>query len=209
MAPAFARCWRPTRRRRKKKLGRRGRGPSAGTSLGYLELMKRIHGGEIGELVGGRCYWNQGIPVGQSKASKSWSDPAVTRCATGTNFTWLCGRPHRRAGTVHNLDVINWGFPDSHPGQVCRHGRPEPDQPRLRPISSTSSPSTFVYPNNVHVLSMCRQINNCASRIGEDLVGHQGGPARPTSTRSTANPILTKGPGSAGDRSLCPGAHRS
>src|SRR5947207_2018132 len=26
---------------------------------GYLETMKRIHGGAIGDLVGGRCYWNQ------------------------------------------------------------------------------------------------------------------------------------------------------
>lgn len=24
----------------------------------YLETMKRIHGGDIGELVGGQCYWN-------------------------------------------------------------------------------------------------------------------------------------------------------
>src|SRR5581483_3719822 len=27
---------------------------------GYLETMKRLHAGGIGELVGGRCYWNQG-----------------------------------------------------------------------------------------------------------------------------------------------------
>ena len=26
----------------------------------YLEVMKRIHDGAIGELVGGACYWNQG-----------------------------------------------------------------------------------------------------------------------------------------------------
>jgi len=26
----------------------------------YLEIMQRIHDGEIGELVGGQCYWNQG-----------------------------------------------------------------------------------------------------------------------------------------------------
>ena len=30
----------------------------------YLELMKRIHNGDIGEIVGGQCYWNGGKMVG-------------------------------------------------------------------------------------------------------------------------------------------------
>ncbi len=27
----------------------------------YLEIMKRVHDGAIGELVGGQCYWNSGF----------------------------------------------------------------------------------------------------------------------------------------------------
>ncbi len=32
----------------------------------------------------------------------------------------------------------------------------------------------FTFPGDVHVLSMCRQISNCANRIGENLAGTKG-----------------------------------
>ena len=39
----------------------------------YLESMSRIHAGEIGDLVGGRCYWNQGSLWHKDKLA-DWSE---------------------------------------------------------------------------------------------------------------------------------------
>ena len=43
---------------------KKGLGIVAGTQrrhqAHYLEIMKRIHDGAIGEIVAGQCYWNQG-----------------------------------------------------------------------------------------------------------------------------------------------------
>ena len=43
---------------------KKGLGIVAGTQrrhqAHYVEIMKRVHNGDIGELVGGQCYWNMG-----------------------------------------------------------------------------------------------------------------------------------------------------
>ena len=64
-----------------KKLARR-RGPQRHHQHGYLETMKRIHDGAIGDIVAGRAYWNQGA---SGTASASRSGPTSSgRCATGS-----------------------------------------------------------------------------------------------------------------------------
>jgi myo-inositol 2-dehydrogenase / D-chiro-inositol 1-dehydrogenase len=52
---------------------------------GYLETIKRIHDGAIGEVVALRVYWNDaGVWVRPRKPARPrWS----TRCATGTTST--------------------------------------------------------------------------------------------------------------------------
>ncbi len=40
---------------------------------GYLETMKRIHDGAIGDIVGGRAYWNQGALWNRGRQPE-WSD---------------------------------------------------------------------------------------------------------------------------------------
>ncbi|MHC4062583.1 MAG: Gfo/Idh/MocA family protein, partial [Planctomycetota bacterium] len=37
----------------------------------YIEIMKRIHNGDIGEIVSGQCYWNQG-GLWVDAAAKNW-----------------------------------------------------------------------------------------------------------------------------------------
>src|SRR5262249_57612630 len=53
-------------------------GIAAGTQrrhqTGYLETMKRIHNGDIGEIVGGRRAWNQGI-LRRGPRKKGWTPP--------------------------------------------------------------------------------------------------------------------------------------
>jgi len=72
-----------------------------------IELMKRIHDGAIGELVGGQCYWYgggiwyRGYIEGMSELE--W------QCYNWYHFTWLSGDQICEQH-IHNIDVMNWCF---------------------------------------------------------------------------------------------------
>jgi myo-inositol 2-dehydrogenase/D-chiro-inositol 1-dehydrogenase len=74
-----------------------------------LELMKRIHDGAIGELVGGQCYWYgegiwfKGLPGNQNMSEMEW------QCHNWYHFTWLSGDQICEQH-IHNIDVMNWCF---------------------------------------------------------------------------------------------------
>lgn len=152
----------------KKKLG-----VAAGTQrrhqTGYIETMKRIHGGDIGEIVGGRCYWNQGI-LWRVPRKKEWTD-LQAQMRNWYNFTWLCG-DHIVEQHVHNIDVINWAT-KAHPEKAVAMGgrsRSNPDYGHIFDFFAVD----FTYPKEVHVLSMCRQISDCANSISEAVQGTKG-----------------------------------
>ena len=69
--------------------------------------MYRIHDGAIGDLVGGRCYWNQGI-LWKKPRTPDMSD-LTWQLRNWYNFTWLCG-DHIVEQHVHNLDVALWAI---------------------------------------------------------------------------------------------------
>ncbi len=72
-----------------------------------LELMKRIHDGAIGELVGGQCYWyGSGIWFRGAGANMSELD---WQCHNWYHFTWLSGDQICEQH-IHNIDVLNWCF---------------------------------------------------------------------------------------------------
>jgi len=81
---------------------------------GYLETMKRIHDGEIGDIVEATAYWNNnGIwfhdrkeLADRKKFPENPSDLAY-QINNWYHFLWLCG-DHITEQHVHNLDVINW-----------------------------------------------------------------------------------------------------
>jgi predicted dehydrogenase len=153
---------------RKKKLG-----IAAGTQrrhqTGYLETMKRLHQGDIGDIVGGRCYWNQGI-LWRVPRQPGWSD-FTWQMRNWYNFTWLSG-DHIVEQHIHNIDVINWAI-KGHPVNAVGMGhrsRTDPDYGHIFDFFAID----FEYPKGVHVLSMCRQISNCENSISEAVVGTRG-----------------------------------
>ena len=72
-----------------------------------VELMKRIHDGAIGELVGGQCYW-----VGSGIWYRGWEEGMSElewQCHNWYHFTWLSGDQICEQH-IHNIDVMNWCF---------------------------------------------------------------------------------------------------
>ncbi len=152
----------------KKKLGV-GAGTQRRHQTGYVETMKRIHDGAIGDLVGGRCYWMQDILW--KRARKPGMSDVAYQIHNWYNYTWLCG-DHIVEQHVHNLDVMNWAM-KAHPTKVVSMGYRTRTDPGYGNIYDFFA-NDFEYANGVHVLSMCRQITNCANSVSEALVGTKG-----------------------------------
>ncbi|MDH7570250.1 MAG: gfo/Idh/MocA family oxidoreductase, partial [Armatimonadota bacterium] len=155
----------------------------------FVETVRRIQEGAIGQIVAAQCYWNGGRPWNRKP------DPALTEIEQQMfnwyHYTWLCG-DHIVEQHVHNLDVINWCFstPDAlaHPlrcmavGGLTAHRVLEgPDaQKSTEPGNIWDNFAVeYEYPGGVFVQSYCRHWEPCPGiRSGENLVG----------TKGTANP---------------------
>ena len=138
----------------------------------YLEVMKRIHNGDIGEIVAAQCYWIDDYDYYKAVLRQpGWSD-MEWQCRNWNYFTWLSG-DHIVEQHVHNIDIINWAI-GSHPvramGMGGREVRTGPEYGHIYDHFAVE----YEYPGGVRVLSMCRQMSGCSFRISENLVGTAG-----------------------------------
>ncbi len=136
----------------------------------YVETMKRIHDGAIGDIVSAQCYWNMGA-LWVSKRQPNQSD-IEWQIRNWLYFTWLSG-DHICEQHVHNIDVINWAF-DALPEQVHgvggRQFRTGPEHGNIFDHFGVE----FFYPGDVRTISTCRQIKGAANRVSERVVGTKG-----------------------------------
>jgi predicted dehydrogenase len=136
----------------------------------YLEMMKRVADGQIGDIVAAQCYWNQGeLWVKERLPGMSEME---WQCRNWLYFSWLSG-DHIVEQHVHNIDVVNWAMGAMPKNVMGMGGR----QVRVAPQYGNIFDHFFVefeYPNGVRVTSSCRQIKGCADRIEERIVGTKG-----------------------------------
>lgn len=138
--------------------------------VAYVEAMKRIHGGQMGDVVACYAYWNQG-GLWMNVRQPNWGD-LEWQLRNWLYFTWLSG-DHIVEQHVHNLDVCNWAM-NAHPVKaVCLGGRQVRTDPAYGHIFDHFA-TEYEYANGVKMLSMCRQIDGTASRVSEHLVGSKG-----------------------------------
>ncbi len=140
----------------------------------YVEVIKRVHNGDIGELVAGQCYWlgpcvrNWGF---YHERQPSWTD-METQCRNWYFYAWQSG-DHIVEQHVHNIDVINWamgGHPVTAMGMGGRQVRIEPEFGNIYDHFAVE----FEYANGARILSMARQTMECAERVAERIVGSKG-----------------------------------
>ena len=136
----------------------------------YLDAIKRLQDGAIGDVLGGQVFWNQG-GLWNHERQASWSD-TEWQIRNWLYFAWLSG-DHIVEQHVHNLDVANWVL-GGHPIRaVGVGGRQQRTDPRFGHIYDHFG-IDFEYEKGVHVLSMCRQIEGTRNRIGENFIGSRG-----------------------------------
>jgi predicted dehydrogenase len=136
----------------------------------YVETMKRIHDGAIGDIVSAQCYWNMGgLWVSERKPGQSDIDWQIRNWLY---FTWLSG-DHICEQHVHNIDVINWAtnaLPETIHGLGGRQYRTGPEYGNIFDHFGVE----FIYPNDVRTISMCRQIDGTDGNVSERVMGTKG-----------------------------------
>lgn len=136
----------------------------------YLALMQRVNDGELGDIVGASCYWNQG-GLWVHERQPHYSD-MEWQCRNWLYFAWLSG-DHICEQHIHNIDVINWakdGPPVRATGMGGRQVRTDAKYGNIFDHFSIE----YEYADGMTMQSMCRQIDGCAGRVEEVLIGTKG-----------------------------------
>ena len=136
----------------------------------YLEAMKRIHGGEMGRVLAGRCYWNMGGVW--NVAPQAERSDMENQIRNWLYFTWLSG-DHIVEQHVHNLDVMNWAFesvPEKVFGVGGRQSRTGEDYGHIFDHFGLE----YAYPDDRFAFSMCRQQTDTDGKVEEILTGTEG-----------------------------------
>ena len=133
----------------------------------YLEAIKRIRDGALGDLRYLRMYWNgSGIWIVPRKPG--WTDMEY-QIRNWNIFTWISG-DHICEQHVHNLDVSNW-IMDAHPVEANGMGGRQVRTGKDNGYGYDHHAVEFTYADGTKMFSQCRQIANCWSQVGEVAVG--------------------------------------
>jgi len=136
----------------------------------YLETMRRIHDGAIGDVAALRVFWNQG-GLWTKPRQPEWTD-MEWQLRNWLYFTWLSG-DHIVEQHVHNIDVANWvmgGKPVRVFGVGGRQARTGPEYGHIFDHFGLD----FEYENGTHALSMCRQQAGTPGLVAEFAAGSKG-----------------------------------
>jgi len=136
-------------------------------SWNYQNVLARVNAGMIGDLVSSNVYWNQSKLWHREKQA-DWTEMEFM-IRDWVNWTWLSG-DHIVEQHIHNIDVSNW-FMGAHPLEAVGMGS------RLRRPTGDCYDNfsvDFVYDKSIHMHSMCRQINDCANNVSEQIRGTKG-----------------------------------
>ena len=161
---------------------------------GMRETMKRVHGGDIGDLVALHTQYDTGplwVKTLKEKEEKGWSD-MEWQMRNWLYFTWLSG-DHIVEQHVHSLDKMAWALKNEYPvkaiGLGGRQVRTAPDYGHIFDHHAV----VFEYANGVRLFSYCRQQAGCKNDVSDTIMGTKGtchinanGPGAATITGATS-----------------------
>ncbi|MDB6151149.1 MAG: oxidoreductase domain protein [Chthoniobacter sp.] len=144
---------------------------------GYLETVKRLHEGAIGDITSMRCYWNGSRPWQKKRVDleKQYGRKLTEMEYQLRNwyyFTWLSG-DHIAEQHIHNIDVINW-VKKGHPVKARAMGGREitnsPDDGEIYDHFACE----FEYEDGSICYSYCRHQPGTWNSVSEHVQGTKG-----------------------------------
>ena len=139
---------------------------------GYIETLKQVRDGAIGDILSARCSWNGNEPWFH-KRPEGMAD-STYQLYNWYHYLWLCG-DHIVEQHVHNLDVINWamGGPPVRAvgfgGRAVRHPGAPKDAGQIWDHFAVE----YEYKNGVRLSSYCRHLPG-DDDVSETLYGSKG-----------------------------------
>jgi len=136
---------------------------------GYVDTIKRIQDGAIGDVISLRAYWVNGGPIwhrgerGNSELEK--------QIFNWYHYIWLCG-DHICEQHVHNLDVCNW-IMNGHPKKCWGMGARQQLGKASGEIWDNFA-IEYEYEGGVRMFSYCGQIKRAWSSVSEAVHGSKG-----------------------------------
>ena len=137
----------------------------------YVETIRRIKEGQIGDLVSGQFYWMGASTDGfwpHQKRKPNWTEMEY-QARNWYAFTWLCG-DHIVEQHVHNLDIMLWAFGGPPVKAFGMGGRQRRNWGNIWDHFAVE----FEFANGARASSYCRQIDGTSGRVSEALVGTKG-----------------------------------
>lgn len=141
----------------------------------YVEGIKRIHDGAIGDLILLRAYWNGTEPWFRTRMTEMTE--MEYQLYNWYHFVWLCGDNICEQHT-HNLDVCNWAKND-HPieangmGSCLLRYKGRDPQKGMGQIFDNHFVE-YTYKDGGKLYSQCRQIANTWTSVSEAVHGNKG-----------------------------------
>jgi predicted dehydrogenase len=136
----------------------------------YIESVKRLQDGAIGELHTARAYWNGGV-IWVIEPRPGWSD-MEWQLRNWNYFTWI-GGDHIVEQHTHNLDIVNWVL-GAHPVKAYGMGGRQARQHPIHGHIYDHFAVEFEYDNGARMFSQCRQMDGSEGRVGEGFTGTKG-----------------------------------
>ena len=148
---------------------------------GYIETVKRIHDGAIGDVTAMRAYWVNGNAIWH-RGMKGDTD-LERQINNWYHYIWLSA-DHIVEQHVHNIDICNWVM-NGHPVKAWGMGSRQQLGNKPGEIWDNFAVE-FEYANGVRLHSYCGQIKRDFSSVSEAIVGSKGtsnpaGSLKPTS----------------------------
>ncbi len=143
----------------------------------YLETIKRLQDGAIGDIVNTRVYWNGSTPWVHTREEleKKYGHKLTEMEYQLRNwyyFTWICG-DHIVEQHIHNMDVSNW-LKGTHPIKANGMGGCQVRKGKDYGETFDHHAVEFEYPDGSRMFSQCRHIPNCWNSVSEHAQGTKG-----------------------------------
>jgi len=135
----------------------------------YIDIMRRVHDGVIGDILGGQFYWCSPGPTVLPERPDGITD-MEWQIRKWYFFCWICG-DHIVEQHVHNLDVMQWAMQDNCPEVVFGMGG------RMTRKSGNiwdHFAVEYEYAGGVRMQSTCRHNPGASNRVSERIVGTNG-----------------------------------
>lgn len=136
----------------------------------YLDTIKQLHDGVIGDILALRVYWNSaGVWVNPKTKDQTEMEYQMRNWYY---FNWLSG-DHIVEQHIHNMDVGNWvknGYPVAAQGMGGRQVRVGEEYGEIYDHHAVE----FEYGDGSRMFSYCRHMPQCWDSVSEHAIGTKG-----------------------------------